>query len=306
MCGSVGRSIGRSVGSCQVAAMVNSSSDAGATSESGMLPDGARWWRETGVEERANGEVCHWTVIRGVSADGAVEFEEKWWETSDTFDYKELGAEKSGRDATGAVWRETWREAMWQDAKNGLPHIEKTADKWARDGAGGEWHEKWWEHYDAQGRAEKSADKWSKIDEDTPLHAGHAHVWHERWGEEYDGRGAAMKYCDKWAERKEEDGQWVKWGDKWDERFDRDATGKKGGETWWEGAGGERWNRTWGEGHNNSGWVHKYGQSSSGEHWDTHEPMDTWYERKAHFGFKECLENSGRLQQVGRRPKGKL
>ena len=73
---------------------------------------------------------------------------------------------------------------VFQDAKNGLPNIEKSADKWACNGAGGEWHEKWSEHYDALGKAEKWADKWSKIDESTPLDAGHAHVWHERWEKE--------------------------------------------------------------------------------------------------------------------------
>eukprot|EP00850_Spirogloea_muscicola_P003632 SM000014S00420 [mRNA] locus=s14:1197090:1200017:- [translate_table: standard] len=266
----------------------------------GVHPDGSRWWKEVGVDERENGEICHWTVVRGVSADGGVEWEEKWWETSDAFDYKELGAEKSGRDASGGVWRETWREAMWQDAQNGLPHLEKSADKWARNGTGGEWHEKWYEHYDALGRASKWADKWSKIDIDTPLEAGHGHVWHEKWGEEFDGKGAAKKYTDKWAERKEPGGGWTKWGDKWDEDFNKSAHGVKKGETWWEGVSGERWNRTWGEDHNGSGWVHKYGQSSSGEWWDTSEPMGTWYERRPHFGFRECLNNSRRLQQVGR------
>jgi hypothetical protein len=43
-----------------------------------------RWWKETGTEERENGEVCVWTVIRGVSADGAVEWENKWWEVRQT------------------------------------------------------------------------------------------------------------------------------------------------------------------------------------------------------------------------------
>lgn len=269
--------------------------------ESGFHEDGSRWWRETGVEARTNGEVCNWTIVRGVSADGSTEWEEKWWETTDPFDYKELGAEKSGRDSNGGVWRETWREAMWQDAKNGLLHIEKSADKWARNGSGGEWHEKWWEHYDGLGHSEKWADKWSKIDLSTPLEAGHAHIWHERWGEEYDGKGAATKYTDKWAERFEADGSQTKWGDKWDERFDRNANGRKGGETWWEGSAGERWNRTWGEDHNGSGFVHKYGQSSSGEHWDTTEAMDTKYERKPHYGFRECLDHSRRLQELGKK-----
>ncbi|KAJ7537461.1 hypothetical protein O6H91_11G006500 [Diphasiastrum complanatum] len=268
---------------------------------SGVNVDGSRWWRETGVDHRENGVTCNWTVTRGISNDGAVEWEEKFWEASDQFDYKELGAEKSGRDAFGNVWREFWQEAMWQDSKTGLVHMEKSADKWGKNGIGGQWHEKWWEHYDASGRAEKWADKWSQIDHSTSLEPGHAHVWHERWGEEFDGHGGCMKYSDKWAERAEVGGSWTKWGDKWDERFHQDSKGIKQGETWWEGANGERWNRTWGEGHNATGWVHKYGKSSSGEHWDCHEPQETWYERKAHYGFFECLDNSQELQRVGKR-----
>lgn len=80
----------------------------------GVMPDGSRWWRTTGRDVGAAGEVCEWTVVRGVSADGSVEWEEKWWESWDVFDYKEMGAEKSGRDANGGVWRECWQEAMWQ------------------------------------------------------------------------------------------------------------------------------------------------------------------------------------------------
>lgn len=263
-------------------------------------PDGSRWWKETGKEQTKDGVTCSWTVIRGINADGT-EWEEKFWEAFDDLDYKELGAEKSGRDAAGNVWREFWKEAMWQDLSTGLMHMEKTADKWGKNGAANEWHEKWWEHYNASGHAEKWADKWCKIDESTPLDPGHAHVWHERWGEKFDGQGAAIKYTDKWAERAEYGGGRSKWGDKWDENFDKHGEGVKQGETWWEGVSKERWNRTWGEKHNRTGWVHKYGKSSSGEHWDTHEPQDTWYERQAHFGFHHCLENSRELQRVGTR-----
>jgi len=67
-----------------------------------------------------------------------------------------------------------------QDLKTGLVHMEKSADKWGKNGYGGEWQEKWWEHYDASGQAEKWAHKWCRIDPNTPLEAGHAHVWHER------------------------------------------------------------------------------------------------------------------------------
>ncbi|XP_027364136.1 uncharacterized protein LOC113871305 [Abrus precatorius] len=270
-------------------------SEASQSSPIGFNPDGSRWWKDTGMERRPDGVICRWTMTRGVSADKAIEWQEKFWEASDEFGYKELGSEKSGRDANGNVWREFWRESMRQE--NGFMHIEKTADKWGSNGKGNEWHEKWWEHYNASGQAEKWAHKWCSIDPNTLLDPGHAHVWHERWGETYDGHGGSIKYTDKWAERSV-DGGWEKWGDKWDENFDLNGTGVKQGETWWEGKHGERWNRTWGEQHNSSGWVHKYGKSSSGEHWDTHVMQDTWYERFPHYGFFHCFENSVQLREV--------
>ncbi|XP_021605998.1 uncharacterized protein LOC110610396 [Manihot esculenta] len=262
---------------------------------SGVDPNGSRWWKETGIEQRPDGVICRWTMTRGTSANQDVEWQEKFWEASDEFGYKELGSEKSGRDATGNVWREFWRESMWQES--GLLHLEKTADKWGKNGRGDEWKEEWWEHYDASNQAEKWAHKWCTVDPTTQLEVGHAHVWHERWGEKYDGHGGTMKYTDKWAERCEDDG-WTKWGDKWDEHFDPNGRGVKQGETWWEGQYGERWNRTWGERHNGSGWIHKYGKSSSGEHWDTHVEQETWYERFPHFGFFHCFDNSVQLREV--------
>ncbi|KAK4855209.1 hypothetical protein QYF36_005043 [Acer negundo] len=264
-------------------------------STQGVKPDGLRWWKETGTEQRPDGVICRWTITRGVSADQVVEWQDKFWEAADEFGYKELGSEKSGRDAFGNVWREFWTESMIQE--RGLVHLEKTADKWGKNGNGDEWQEKWWEHYDASGQSEKWAHKWCSIDPNTQIDVGHAHVWHERWGEKYDGHGGSIKYTDKWAERCEGD-DWTKWGDKWDENFDPNGNGVKQGETWWEGKHGERWNRTWGEGHNGSGWVHKYGKSSSGEHWDTHEPQETWYERFPHYGFYHCFDNSVQLREV--------
>ena len=80
----------------------------------GIYPDGSRWWKETGTEVRPDGVVCRWTLTRGVSADKAVEWEEKYWEAADDFDYKELGSEKSGRDSSGNVWREFWKETMYK------------------------------------------------------------------------------------------------------------------------------------------------------------------------------------------------
>ncbi|KAH9289663.1 hypothetical protein KI387_033780 [Taxus chinensis] len=290
----------------EIASVLDQDHDKSKSETSGVNPDGSRWWKETGVELRTNGVICNWTVTRGVNSNGETEWEEKFWEACDDFDYKELGSEKSGRDAAGNVWREFWKEAMWQDIKSGLLHMEKFADKWAKNGQNEQWQEKWWEHYDATGHAEKWADKWCQIDLNTPLEAGHAHVWHERWGEKYDGKGSAMKYTDKWAERAEDTNKWSKWGDKWDEHFDQNSNGIRQGETWWEGASGERWNRTWGEEHDGSGWIHKYGKSSSGEHWDTREEQDTWYERVSHYGFSHCFENSQELRSVRKRTKPKL
>lgn len=84
------------------------------TSSHGVYPDGSKWWKESGVEERQDGVVCKWTLTRGVSADGVVEWEDKFWEAADEFDHKELGSEKSGRDAAGNVWREYWKETISQ------------------------------------------------------------------------------------------------------------------------------------------------------------------------------------------------
>lgn len=84
----------------------------------GVNPDGSRRWKETGVERRPDGVICRWTLSRGVSADQGVEWQEKFWEAADELGYKELGSEKSGRDATGNVWREYWKESMWQVRKN--------------------------------------------------------------------------------------------------------------------------------------------------------------------------------------------
>lgn len=88
--------------------------EANELSSQGIYPDGSRWWKETGLERRPDGVVCKWTLNRGVSSDKTVEWEEKYWEAADEFGYKELGSEKSGRDAAGNVWREYWRESMSQ------------------------------------------------------------------------------------------------------------------------------------------------------------------------------------------------
>jgi hypothetical protein len=58
------------------------------------------------------------------SADQVVEWQDKYWEASDEFGHKELGSEKSGRDATGSVWREYWKESMWLVSNNFLSQFQ--------------------------------------------------------------------------------------------------------------------------------------------------------------------------------------
>lgn len=77
-----------------------------------------------------------------MSADGGTEWEEKTWETSDAFNFKQIGAEKSGRDSLGRVWREAWTETHDMDAL-GLRHIVRSADKWSKGADASQWHEKW-------------------------------------------------------------------------------------------------------------------------------------------------------------------
>lgn len=104
-------------------------SNSNAASEYGINPDGSKWWRETGIEQRPDGVICKWTLTRGVSADEMIEWEDKFWEAADQYDYKELGSEKSGRDAFGNVWREYWKESMGQVCLNCLFNIGTTGCK---------------------------------------------------------------------------------------------------------------------------------------------------------------------------------
>jgi hypothetical protein len=161
--------------------------------------NGSRVWQETGQDELEGGRLCRWTVVRGQSADGTTEWEEKFWEvrfpllphlprrrqwwraacpfressgtrclslnrahgsgakrrcrnegstvrtrchsglthhslaagagrpqTSDAWGYRELGAEKSGRDSKGNVWNERWMECMEQQGDTGLSSVQRT------------------------------------------------------------------------------------------------------------------------------------------------------------------------------------
>ncbi|GJN30206.1 hypothetical protein PR202_gb18495 [Eleusine coracana subsp. coracana] len=105
-----------------------------AVKESGTNEDGSTWFRESGEDRGENGYRCRWARMGGQSHDGSTEWTETWWEKSDWTGYKELGAEKSGKNAEGDSWWEKWKEVMYQD----------------------EWR---WEKYDAKGWTEKG---WSR------------------------------------------------------------------------------------------------------------------------------------------------
>jgi len=252
----------------------------------GADEDGSTWWRKSGEEIGEGGYRCRWTVMGGAAADGkSWEYKETWWEKADWSGYKELGAEKSGRNAEGETWWETWREVFRQDDLSGIARIERSANKWARDTEGREWHEKWWEKYDAKGHVEKGTDKSGR-------HGSQA--WWEKWGEQYDGMGAVLKWTDKWAEN----GLGTRWGDKWEEKFDAAGKGTRGGETWRVSANGERWSRTWGETHSGAGSVRKYGRSTSGEQWDLVLTEASNHEAMPAYTWEDAVEGSLQLLSI--------
>jgi hypothetical protein len=171
----------------------------------GTLSSGARWWREEGREHLEDGKVMTWTVIRGTSADGAVEWEEKFWETSDAFTYRELGAVKSGRDSLGQAWQESWKE-IYQHDVNGTPFIHREASKWSHTPKGQCWSEGWTEDYRADGSVDRYCEKTGALEDGAAPDDGHANRWTEKWGEKWDGRGSCIKWTDTWASRDHAEG----------------------------------------------------------------------------------------------------
>lgn len=254
----------------------------------GVLADGTRWEKKSGEERGEGGFWKRWTMLRGLSGDGQVEWEEHWWEASDLHGMKELGAMKSGANALGARWHESWSEKMYITGEKLDTHVERVAHKWAHTADGDEWEEQWSEKYCSDGHVDKWADKWAK--------AG-PNVWHEKWGENYDGGNACIKWTDKWAERLLPDGAREQWGDKWHEEFAH-GRGKKNGEVWSVSGDGSRYQRWWGEEHRGDGTVRRSGHSTGGEHWDNVEHMDTYYNPIPHFGFKHALDHSPTLRNV--------
>ncbi|KAL3505476.1 hypothetical protein ACH5RR_035317 [Cinchona calisaya] len=253
--------------------------------ESGTNEDGSTWYRESGEDLGENGFRCRWTIMGGQSHDGTSEWKETWWEKSDWTGYKELGVEKSGRNAEGDSWWETWREVLHQDEWSNLARIERSAQKQAKSGTeNAGWYENWWEKYDAKGWTEKGAHKYGRLNEQS---------WWEKWGEHYDGRGSVLKWTDKWAETE----LGTKWGDKWEEKFFA-AIGSRQGETWHVSPSAERWSRTWGEEHFGNGKVHKYGKSTTGESWDIVVDEETYYEAEPHYGWADVVGDSTQLLSI--------
>ncbi|KAL3638959.1 Protein EARLY STARVATION 1, chloroplastic [Castilleja foliolosa] len=253
--------------------------------ESGINEDGSTWFSESGEDVGDNGYRCRWTRMGGQSADSTSEWKETWWEKSDWTGYKELGVEKSGRNAEGDSWWETWREVLHQDEWSNLARIERSAQKQAKSGTeNAGWYENWWEKYDAKGGTEKGAHKYGRLNEQS---------WWEKWGEHYDGRGSILKWTDKWAETE----LGTKWGDKWEEKF-FSAIGSRQGETWHVSPSGERWSRTWGEEHFGNGKVHKYGKSTAGESWDIIVDEETYYEAEPHYGWADVVGDSSQLLSI--------
>ncbi|XP_010063122.2 uncharacterized protein LOC104450313 [Eucalyptus grandis] len=253
--------------------------------ETGTNEDGSTWYRESGEDMGDNGYRCRWTRMGGRSHDGSSEWKEMWWEKSDWSGYKELGVEKSGKNAEGDSWWETWNEVLYQDEWSNLARIERSAQKQAKSGTeNAGWYEKWWEKYDAKGWTEKGAHKYGRLNEQS---------WWEKWGEHYDGRGSVLKWTDKWAETE----LGTKWGDKWEEKFFA-GIGSRQGETWHVSPAGERWSRTWGEEHFGNGKVHKYGKSTTGESWDIVVDEETYYEAEPHYGWADVVGDSTQLLSI--------
>ncbi|KAI3947757.1 hypothetical protein MKX01_034422 [Papaver californicum] len=255
--------------------------------ESGTNEDGSTWFRESGenINLEENGYRYRWTRMGGKSSDGSSQWKEEWWEKSDWTGYKELGVEKSGMNAQGDSWWETWKEVHYLEKYSYLARIERSAEKQAKSGTeDAVWCEMWFEKYDAKGSTEKGANKYGKLNEQS---------WWERWGEHYDGRGSVLKWTDKWAETE----LGTKWGDKWEERF-VSGIGSRQGETWHVSPSGERWSRTWGEEHFGNGKVHKYGKSTTAESWDIVVDEETYYEGEPHYGWADVVGDSSQLLSI--------
>ncbi|KAJ0086053.1 hypothetical protein Patl1_09419 [Pistacia atlantica] len=273
--------------------------------ESGTNEDGSTWYRESGEDLGENGYRCRWTRMGGQSHDSSSEWKETWWEKSDWTGYKELGVEKSGRNAEGDSWWETWQEVLHQDEWSNLARIERSAQKQAKSGTeNAGWYEKWWEKYDAKGWTEKGAHKYGRLNEQS---------WWEKWGEHYDGRGSVLKWTDKWAETE----LGTKWGDKWEEKFFA-GIGSRQGETWHVSPSGERMSHPFllstciccfddisyvGQEHGErnileTGKFTNMAKAQPGESWDIVVDEETYYEAEPHYGWADVVGDSSQLLSI--------
>ena len=279
----------------------------------GVLSSGARWWREEGEDKLEGGKVMSWTCIRGTSADGAVEWEERWWKTSDSFTYRELGAVKSGRDSNGQAWQESWKE-MYVHEVNKIPYIHREASKWSHTPKGAAWSEGWTEDYRADGTVDRFCEKTGALEDGAAPEDGHGNRWTEKWGEKWDGHGGCIKWTDTWASRDHSEGGMENapgrsWGEKWEEKWgegynEHGRAGSRQGLTWDETMG-QHTLKSWGEEHYPDGRLHKYGNSSDGsQYWDTWEDgAGGWWERNPSFGWIEALHHSPDLMNLPLQPR---
>ncbi|KAG6390809.1 hypothetical protein SASPL_148554 [Salvia splendens] len=245
--------------------------------ESGTNEDGSTWYRESGEDLGDNGYRCRWTRMGGQSADTTSEWKETWWEKSDWTGYKELGVEKSGRNAEGDSWWETWREVLHQDEWSNLARIERSAQKQAKSGT-----EKagWWEKYDAKGWTEKGAHKYGRLNEQS---------WWEKWGEHYDGRGLINGLRQNWELNGETSGKksFLLVLDRGKARLGMYLPVMIGGQEPGEKSTLETGTK-----------VHKYGKSTTGESWDIVVDEETYYEADPHYGWADVVGDSSQLLSI--------
>ncbi|KAG6435825.1 hypothetical protein SASPL_100703 [Salvia splendens] len=245
--------------------------------ESGTNEDGSTWYRESGEDLGDNGYRCRWSRMGGQSADTTSEWKETWWEKSDWTGYKELGVEKSGRNAEGDSWWETWREVLHQDEWSNLARIERSAQKQAKSGT-----EKagWWEKYDAKGWTEKGAHKYGRLNEQS---------WWEKWGEHYDGRGLISGLRQKLEQNGEISGKksFLLVLDRVKARLGMYLPLVIDGQEHGEKSTSEMGTK-----------VHKYGKSTTGESWDIVVDEETYYEADPHYGWADVVGDSTQLLSI--------
>ena len=255
-----------------------------------------------------------WTCIRGTSADGAVEWEERWWKTSDSFTYRELGAVKSGRDSNGQAWQESWKE-MYVHEVNKIPYIHREASKWSHtpEGRGVErrvdgglprrWHRRSFlrENRRARGRRRSRGRPRKPVDGKVGREVGRSRRVHQ-----VDGHvGVEGSLGGRHGERaravvgREMGG---KVGRRVQRARPRGGRGRAlhGTRPW-----ASTRSRVGARSTTPDGRLHKYGNSSDGsQYWDTWEDgAGGWWERNPSFGWIEALHHSPDLMNLPLQPR---